>query len=64
MKIRNYEKRPRDIHQMNPYAKIRFSVSKNEAAMQNTPISKKEMQDKTPKTTEKSKKKAITWPKF
>ena len=26
---------------MNPYAKIRFSMSKNEAAMQNTAITKK-----------------------
>ena len=41
MKIKNFEKKPRDIHQINPYAKIRFSVSKNEAAMQKTAITKK-----------------------
>ena len=30
----------RDIHQINPYAKIRFSVLKNEAVMQKTAIKK------------------------
>ena len=33
---------------MNPYAKIRFSMSKNEAAMQKTAITKK-IEEKTPK---------------
>ena len=41
MKNKNFEKRPRDIHQINLYAKIRFSMSKNEAAMPNTAITKK-----------------------
>ena len=34
------KKRPRDIYQMNHYAKFGFSMSKNEAAMQKTAITK------------------------
>ena len=40
MKNQNFEKRPRDIYQMNHYAKFGFSMSKNEAAMQKTAITK------------------------
>ena len=47
-KIKILKKRPRDIHQMNHYAKIGFSMSKNEAAMQKTAITKK-TEEKTPK---------------
>ena len=41
MKNQNFEKRPRDIHQMNHYAKKGFSMSKNEATVQQTAITKK-----------------------